>query len=135
MIEAQPQLGRPSGAARAVLVVEDDPVLLDCLAATLEDEGYRVLRARHGREALGLLAGGERPGLILLDMNMPVMDGWRFADEYRRLPGPHAPILVATAAHDPRDRLAEIGALDVLAKPFDLDVLVAAVERCMAAPA
>lgn len=118
---------RPPPGPPTVLVVEDDPVVRDFVADALRDEGYRVLAATNGAEALRLLDGGERPALIVLDMNMPVMDGWRFARVYRRTPGPHAPLLVVTAAHDTRRSAEEVGADGYLAKPFDLDQLLDAV--------
>jgi CheY-like chemotaxis protein len=119
-----------------ILVVDDDPVILSLVAGTLEDEGYEAVTAPHGAAALEILArrrrvGAPLPDLILLDMRMPVMDGWAFAEAYRRTSGPHAPIVVITAAHDAADRAAEIGADAVLAKPFDLDEFVAVVDRCI----
>jgi len=112
-----------------ILLVEDDPVLRDFVADVLVDEGYRVLAAPDGAEALAILAGGARPSLVLLDMHMPVMDGWGFAEAYRRLPAPRAPLVVMTAAHDTRERADAIGADGLLAKPFDLDDLLDAVAR------
>jgi CheY-like chemotaxis protein len=64
------------------------------------------------------------PGLILLDMRMPVMNGWEFAREYRARHGRAAPIVVVTAAEDARARAQEIGADAWLEKPFDLDDVV-----------
>ncbi len=60
---------------------------------------------------------------------MPVMDGWQFARAYRRRPGPHAPIVVVTAARDAAERAAEIQAEDVLPKPFRVDDLLRVVGR------
>jgi CheY-like chemotaxis protein len=136
-------MGRAAVASRAaavgtrrVLIVDDDRVIRQCIADTLREEGYEALTAGHGAEALALLGDGlGRPDLILLDMRMPVMDGWTFAREYRRTPGPHAPIVVITAAHDALDRTLEIGAEGVLPKPFDLDQIVEVVDRCLAASA
>lgn len=119
---------------RRVLIVDDDRVIRQCIAETLREEGYEPITAAHGAEALAKLRDGPgAPDVILLDMRMPVMDGWAFAREYRRLPGPHAPIVVITAAHDALDRVLEIGAEGVLPKPFDLDQVVDAVGRCLAA--
>ncbi len=66
-----------------VLVVDDDPDILDAICDILETEGYRVARARHGLEALDRVEL-ERPAVILLDLMMPVMDGVAFAEALRR---------------------------------------------------
>src|SRR3954469_20651296 len=65
---------------RLVLVVDDDPDILQTLALCLSTEGYRVLMASNGKEALDVL-GREKPACILLDLMMPVMDGWQFVAE------------------------------------------------------
>src|SRR5919202_1689768 len=81
----------PDARRRWVLVVEDDPTIREVLVGALEDEGYAVQGLSHGAEALGWLAG-HAAALILLDMRMPVLDGWAFARAYQADPGPHAPI-------------------------------------------
>jgi two-component system, chemotaxis family, chemotaxis protein CheY len=111
---------------RPILVVDDDDVIAMTVAALLSEEGYAVVTAANGEEALERVAR-ERPCLILLDMKMPVMDGWSFAAAYRRLPGPHAPILMMTAARDAHSRAAEIFADGYVDKPFDIDDLLARV--------
>ncbi len=108
---------------RLILVVDDDEVIPSTLALFLADEGYAVVCASNGQEALER-AERYHPMLILLDMKMPVMDGWAFAATYRERPRPHAPIIVMSAARDARSRAAEIAADDYLAKPFDLDRLL-----------
>jgi two-component system chemotaxis response regulator CheY len=120
-------------ATRRVLVVDDDRVIRQCIAETLKEEGYEAATAVNGADALDLIRGGWSPDLVVLDMRMPVLDGWGFAREYRAMPGPHAPILVVTAAHDSLERLVELHAEDVLPKPFDLEQLVRSVRRCLGA--
>jgi CheY-like chemotaxis protein len=120
-------------ASKRVLVVDDDAAIRDTVADALLDEGYQVLTAANGRAALEVVARTV-PRLILLDMRMPIMDGWEFARAYRELPGPHAPIVVITAARDAGDRAAQIEADDYLAKPFDLDDLLAVVSRLTRGP-
>jgi CheY-like chemotaxis protein len=115
----------PSGD---LLVVEDDEDIRDFVALLLETEGYAVRTARNGAEALEV-ARDTPPRLILLDMRMPVMDGWAFARAYRGRPGPHAPILVMTAARDAAERAQEIQADGYVAKPFDLDQLLTLVRH------
>jgi two-component system chemotaxis response regulator CheY len=111
-----------------ILIVEDDEVISQTLEFVLVEEGYAVVLAANGKEALTRVEV-QPPRLILLDMKMPVMDGWAFAAAYRERPGPHAPILVMTAARDTRSRAAEIGADGFIAKPFDLDALLDLVRR------
>jgi CheY-like chemotaxis protein len=115
-------------AARRILVVDDDASIRDFIEMALTDEGYQVALATNGLEALDQLAA-DPPSLILLDMAMPVMDGWAFAEAYRARPGPHAPIVVVTAAHEAAERAAQVRADDYIAKPFDLDRLLEMVER------
>jgi two-component system, chemotaxis family, chemotaxis protein CheY len=109
-----------------VLVVEDDDTIRDFVTIALQSVGYDVGSARHGAAALDLLQDDE-PNLILLDMRMPVMDGWQFSRLYREAPGPHAPIVVFTAAQDARETAEEVQADGFLAKPFHLADLLAVV--------
>src|SRR5262249_3472386 len=90
--------------------------------------GYRVDKASHGVEALEFLEHAS-PDLILLDMKMPVMNGWEFAAALHGRFSRRPPILVLTAAHDAEQRALDVGAEGWLGKPFDLKVLIAAVER------
>ncbi len=110
-------------ATGPVLVVDDDEGIREFVAIALSDEGYEVATATDGAAALELVEQ-RPPAVILLDMRMPVMDGWAFTREYRRRPGPHAPIVVVTAARDAGDRAAQIGAEGVLPKPFRLAELL-----------
>lgn len=112
--------------ARPILVVDDDPSIRDLIAMALADQGYDVEAAPHGAAALEIV-GHTLPSIILLDMRMPVMDGWEFARAYRSKPGPHAPIIVLTAARDAGQRAREIRADGFLGKPFDLDDLLSLV--------
>jgi DNA-binding response OmpR family regulator len=112
----------------AVLVVDDDPHLAQLVAYALEDEGYAVEMAGDGQAALASVAQ-RMPDLIILDMKMPVMDGWAFAREFQSRYDYQAPILVFTAAEDARRRAQEIGAAGWIAKPFDLQRLIDEVAR------
>src|ERR671933_1253799 len=109
-------------APTRVLVVDEDSTIRDVIALALSDAGYEVIEANDGAAALALVRQ-RPPDVILLDMRMPIMDGWEFAQAYRHLPGPHAPVIVVTAASDPAERAAEIKADGYLAKPFQLDDL------------
>ncbi|MBV8084234.1 MAG: response regulator [Chloroflexi bacterium] len=108
---------------KPVLVVDDDDTIRRLVTAALTDEGFHVLSAPNGAEALRI-AKDESPALILLDMRMPIMDGWEFARRYRQTVEPAAPIVVMTAAADARQRAGEIGAQGHISKPFDLDALI-----------
>ena len=111
-----------------MLVVDDDPDIGEFVSLALSDQGYDVATAPNGEAAL---RGVEErpPRLIVLDMRMPVMDGWEFARRYRQRPGPHAPIVVFTAARNAEERASEIAADAYLAKPFSLDDLIELAER------
>jgi CheY-like chemotaxis protein len=110
-----------------ILVVDDDPSILDTVAELLDLEGYAVETASNGAEALDQLERTE-PSLVLLDMRMPVMDGWSFVRTLKER-GRSLPILVMTAAQDARKWAEEVGAAGYVAKPFDLLDLLDAVER------
>ncbi len=119
---------------RRVLVVEDDRDLVSLLQIVLTDAGYRVATAGEGVEALERVSE-EMPELILLDMRMPVMNGWEFAREFRARYGRGAPIIVVTAAENARLRAQEIGAEGWLEKPFELEEVLTAVARVLEAQA
>jgi CheY-like chemotaxis protein len=112
---------RPPGR---VLIVEDDPDTREMLGRFLELEGFEVEKAANGREALDALRAGDEASVILLDLMMPVMDGWQFRAEQRSDPSlSQIPVVVVTAA-GPRDRVPAIDADAWLAKPIDLDILL-----------
>jgi CheY-like chemotaxis protein len=111
-----------------VLVVDDDPDILEAICDILEVEGYRVARARHGGEALARVEA-ERPALILLDLMMPVMDGLTFAQTLRSRPAVADVPIVVISADGNRLRAAPVGAVGYLAKPFDIDSLLGHVAR------
>jgi len=111
-----------------ILVVDDEPFIRAFLAMVLEDEGYRVETATNGREALAM-AHDRAPDVVLLDLLMPVLDGAGFLRECRADPAfGTVPVLLMSAA-DAHVRTEAWGAQAVLAKPFDVDRLVEAVER------
>jgi len=115
------------GQNDTVLVVDDDTSILDTVTAILSGEGYEVVSAASGQEALDAVAR-KHPLVILLDMRMPIMDGWAVARALRGQ-GINVPIVVMTAAESAKRWADEVGAEGYLAKPFGLDELLAAVER------
>jgi CheY-like chemotaxis protein len=109
-----------------VLIVDDDPDLLEVTSFVIENEGMAVETARNGEEALALLRTGRRPRLVLFDLIMPVMNGWEFLDEVAKDPSlRQIPIVVLTAS----DHVQGTGAVEVLSKPMDLMALLRVVER------
>lgn len=118
--------------ADMILVVEDDGALRATLADTLRAEGFEVREAADGRAALDALESGLRPDLIVLDLMMPVMNGWEFRAAQLRDPDlSHIPVLVlveAGAEEEAVERLAVIGALRCPCKP---DQIVRTVRRCL----
>jgi CheY-like chemotaxis protein len=111
-----------------VLIVDDDPDIRDSLREVLEDEGYEVATVANGREALDhLKASSPRPCVILLDLMMPVMDGWQFRKEQKQDPAiANIPLIVITATGK---RPVLIDADELVMKPLDLGRLFEAIER------
>ena len=107
-----------------MLVVDDDPDILEALSEILEAEAYGVARARNGQEALERL--DPLPHLILLDLMMPVMDGWEFARRLRQKDNAASKvaIIVLSADRNVSAKAREIGAVGYLAKPFELGDLL-----------
>ena len=114
-----------------VLIAEDDPDLRELVAITLADAGLAVEVACDGREALERVAA-RKPDLVLLDMMMPVMDGRAFCRELGLTEAPPR-VVVMTAADRVAQSAQEVGAVGWLAKPFDIDDLVATVRRYLPA--
>ena len=114
-----------------ILVVDDDPTILATVSEALDLEGFPVVTATNGAEALDAV-DRSAPSLVLLDMRMPVLDGWGFmrAIRQREL---SLTVVVMTAAADAQRWGREIGAQAVLATPFELDELLGAIERFLPA--
>ena len=121
-------------AGGRVLVVEDDDSVALVLADLLEEEGFEVKRAANGRAGLDLLEAF-RPQLVLLDLMMPILDGWGFRAQQRQLAPDLAqiPVLVLSGARDAVKAADDLGAAGVLAKPFEVDALAEAVRRLIGA--
>jgi DNA-binding response OmpR family regulator len=109
---------------QSVLVVEDDIDIRSALQGFLKDEGYNVLTAENGRTGLQMLEK-EKPGLVLLDLMMPVMNGWEFLEEKSHSDSSKVPVLVISAVPG---NPSIPGALGFLKKPIDLDRLIDFVE-------
>jgi CheY-like chemotaxis protein len=118
---------------RLVLVVDDDPDILQTLALCLSTEGYRVVMASNGQEALKLLEH-EKPACILLDLMMPVMDGWQFVAELDTRGWRKSPLLILSADRSVQGHATNLRADAFLAKPFDLDELLGKVQQLTGGP-
>jgi CheY-like chemotaxis protein len=117
--------------APSILVVDDDPDILEALSEILESEGFAIKQARNGQEALELLKRG-RTDLILLDLMMPVMDGWEFAGQMRHQPDwAQIPIIVLSADRNVSAKARDLNALGYLAKPFELNDLLKLVQSLL----
>ena len=118
-----------AGVRGEVLVVEDDFAIGEALRELLENEGYGVTWASNGLEALAYLRT-RTPGLILLDLMMPVMDGWEFRTAQRGDPAlARVPVIVLSADHGLERKISDLSVQAWLPKPFALDALLAAVSQ------
>src|SRR5439155_11481090 len=127
--------GRVTGAAArarsgTLLLVEDDIDIRIDLAEILREEGYHVVTAGNGAEALSELRAGLRPCLIILDLMMPGMNGWEFRDEQRRDPElAGVPVVVLSSISDIAHHATALGAAGYLDKPVKLPALFEALAR------
>lgn len=114
---------------RSILVVDDEPSIRFLVARGLIAEGYEVLEAADGREAVDRLASG--PDLVVLDVNMPSLSGWDVLAEIRRRG--ETPVIMLTADHEESHRIQglEMGADDYLGKPFSVGELIARVRSVL----
>ena len=125
-----PEEARPAPDKRSILIVEDDPDLREALSEVLRDEGYSVAMAADGREALDCLRRPWRPSLILLDLTMPVMNGWQFRAEQRQDPALSAiPVVVLSAGDHLAEQMRPLGITDYVRKPIELKYLLRLIER------
>jgi CheY-like chemotaxis protein len=116
-----------------VLVVDDDPDIRDVLSMALEMDGYAVQVVEHGRAALELLLAGRwLPDVILLDLTMPVMDGWTFRAIQRAYDAlPRIPVIVVSAVLEPERHADVLAPAAIIAKPFDLENVLATVQAVL----
>jgi len=121
----------PSSEKPVVLVVEDDPDALDAITAILADAGYDALGAANGVEALGQLGDHKgRCDLILLDLLMPVMNGWDFRRKQRETPAfAHIPVLLMSAGAHMATVSGELNAAGYVTKPVEMSDLLAVVRQ------
>jgi CheY-like chemotaxis protein len=115
---------------KRILIVEDDPDVAAALAEVLEAAGFAPVVASNGRQAIDRLQREAPPTLILLDMMMPVMDGWAFRREQQKMNGvSEVPVVVLTADGDARQKALALRAQGHLSKPVSIDALLSVIER------
>ena len=114
-----------------ILVVDDDQTIRETVAEALQLDGFHVETARNGAEALAVVRA-RCPSGIVLDLMMPIMDGWQFLERCRDgelCTG--IPVVVMSAYNKLPEEAARLGVKGCIAKPFDLDVLIGAIERAV----
>jgi CheY-like chemotaxis protein len=120
----------PSYTAPTILAVEDNESAGEGLATVLRREGYNVALLTNGKQALDYLRHGNRPDLILLDMLLPVLDGWKFLDEIEHWSKPpNVPVIVMTGTILTPEWAAQRGCAGFLRKPIEADRLIEVVKR------
>ncbi|MBI2316140.1 MAG: response regulator [Betaproteobacteria bacterium] len=128
-----PAAGAPS---TTILIVEDSPVQGELLRRALEQEGYRVIAARNGAEGLAL-AKEHHPDLVISDINMPVMDGYKMCEAIRHEPAlKTTPVILLTMLADPEDVVLglKVGADAYLTKPYNIPSLISRIQSLLAHP-
>ena len=129
---SDPRRSVPEGRARTrILVVEDDDDVRSAVCESLDAEGYEVIAAANGVQALERLRSGAPPRLIVLDLMMPMMNGWQFRTAQRADPAfAGIPVIVMSAVGgDHVEAVQPLAAVAFLRKPFDLDTLLETVRR------
>jgi CheY-like chemotaxis protein len=129
----RPPPSQVESVERLVLVVDDEPDVRQLTESLLTAHGYHVIVAGHGRDAIQRLRE-QCPDLIVLDLNMPVMDGWQFRTEQRYLPDRKlaaVPVLLMTAEDGAAAYADTLRAVGVVTKPFDPDDLLDAVSAAI----
>jgi CheY-like chemotaxis protein len=122
----------PLRTRRRVLVIDDDDAVCEVLREALSEDGYAVATVPHGAAALELVKH-HQPEVILLDLRMPIMDGWSFAEQYRRAAKPAASLILLSALKDVEQSAKRLGAVAFIQKPFEIDEVVQLIERCISA--
>ena len=118
-----------SADGKDILIVEDDKDIAFVLSSFLEGEGYKTWEAENGLQGLEQIKAHGVPDLILLDLMMPKMNGWQFAQAFNLRYDHRCPIIVMTAAADAKRRAKEIDATDGIEKPFELDQVLALIKK------
>ena len=120
--------------SKTALIVDDDPAIVDGLSEYLEHDGYGVVGAADGREALALLDSGVRPDVIVLDLLMPGMDGWDFRMAQLNKPSlATIPVVIISASgFSQATMLKQLRVEEYLPKPLDPELVVRTLDRLSA---
>jgi CheY-like chemotaxis protein len=119
---------RVASKSKPVLIIEDDEAIRDCLRLALELNGFTAQTAANGIDGLDSLATMPRPGLILLDLMMPVMDGWQFLDALKEANDySDVPVVAISAFRERGAKPAQVR--EFITKPVDLDALIEVTSR------
>ena len=117
-------------SAGDILLVEDDDTLGDILATVLQDQGYRVALASNGKEAIDYLRTGQRPRLILLNLVMPALNGWKLHQQIKMVPElAEIPVIVLSGVDNLQRKAAALGANEYLVKPYNINTLLDSVRH------
>lgn len=118
-------------AGKTILIVDDEPLLALEWSMRLEKEQARVARAANGEQALELLQKGLKPHIVVLDMLMPVTDGWGFLERLKKHAAAlHAPVIIVTGIRAASEEWAlSLGGAACLRKPIEADELIEAIKR------
>lgn len=115
---------------KIIMLIEDDSDIRNGIAAVLTLGGFRVMSAANGQDALAQLAKGPKPDLILLDISMPIKDGVQFRKEQEMDASlASIPVVIMTAHEYAESKRFEVGAKDVLKKPFEIDAMLEIIRR------
>jgi CheY-like chemotaxis protein len=124
----------PEGAGAVIMVVDDQEELREFIISLLSDYGYGVVEAQHGKEAIERLREYE-PALVLLDLNMPVMNGWEFCTRLQRLEDERLAgipvVLVTGEPEDDRRHQAELRAVGLVRKPIEPERLLNTIQDAL----
>jgi CheY-like chemotaxis protein len=128
-----PVMATSSSSVATILIVEDNDATREGLAYILRKAGYEVATASNGRQGLDCLRSGRpRPDLVVLDMLLPVLDGWHFLEELRQWSRPlKIPILITTATILSRDWAAQHGCAGFLRKPVKPEQLLCEIKELL----
>jgi CheY-like chemotaxis protein len=116
---------------KSILVIDDNYIAREGVAILLRNRGFAVHTANNGAEALAMLASWLQPDLIILDMLMPEMDGWRFLEAIRQSPHDAVPVIVSTGVNLSHEWAAQNRCAGFLKKPFDENDIVAEIGRVL----